>query len=292
MGGEVYADLLFLVNFSMDFLCAYLTASCLRRRVVPWRLILASAVGGVYAVLALFLYLPHGGVLLLDLAICVVMCAILFGERGVPIRFFAWACGAYVGISMAMGGMMTALFRLLNRAGLPLEALAEEQDGISAWLFAILAGVSTLAGLRGGQLLRRSAARRFARLSVTVGSNTVEVQALVDSGNLCRDPISGRPVVFLEAARAADLLGGGRDAAEAVSADVPAAFGSAAAACRIRLIPVETVGGRRLQAAYLPDRMTLSDSGGTHEVRALFAPAETLRAAGVYQAIVPSELVS
>ena len=31
MGNEVYADLLFLVNFSMDFLCFYLCARLLHR---------------------------------------------------------------------------------------------------------------------------------------------------------------------------------------------------------------------------------------------------------------------
>lgn len=279
MVSDVYGDLLFLVNFSMDFLCAYLTVSLLRRRAVPWRLFAAAAVGGVYAVAALFLRLPRGAAPVADAAVCVLMCAILFGARGVPFRFFALSCALFVGVSMAMGGMMTALFNLLNRAGLPVEALGQEGDGISAWLFAAAAGVSTLAGLRGGRLLRRSAARRFARLRVTVGERTVELQALIDSGNLCRDPISGKPVIFIDPHRARTLVG-----------EAPSVSGSPDLARRFRLIPVETVGGKRLQVAYLPDRMVLTDAGGTHEIDALFAPAETLSGAGVYGAIVPSEL--
>ena len=280
MGGEVYADLLFLVNFSMDFLCAYLTASLLRRRAVLWRLIAASALGGVYAVAALFLTLPRMPAFALDMAVCLIMCAILFGARGVPLRFFALACALFVGVSMAMGGMMTALFNLLNRAGLPLEEMGKESDGISAWLFAVLAGISALAGLRGSRLLRRAAGQRFARLSVTVEGRTVELQALVDSGNLCRDPISGKPVIFIDPASSRALIG--------VDGHRPMPL---AIARRFRLIPIETVGGRRMQAAYLPDRVTVSDAGGTREIEALFAPAETLDGAGVYRAIVSAELV-
>ena len=282
MGGEVYADLLFLVNFSMDFLCAYLTASLLRRRAVPWRLLTASALGGVYAVAALFLTVSKPAAFALDMIVCLLMCAILFGARGVPLRFFVVACALFVGVSMAMGGMMTALFNLLNRAGLPLEEMGSEseEDGLSTWLFALLAGISTLAGLRGSRLLRRSASRRFARLAVTVDGKTVELQALVDSGNLCRDPISGRPVIFIDPDRARMLVGEKGDGGMSPSV-----------ARRFRLIPIETVGGRRMQAAYLPDRVTLSDAGGTREITALFAPAETLAGAGVYQAIVSAELV-
>ena len=59
-----------------------------------------------------------------------------------------------------MGGMMTALFHLLNRLELPLDVLGREQDGLSAWVFALLAGISTFAGMHGSNLLRRSAVRR------------------------------------------------------------------------------------------------------------------------------------
>ena len=53
MGRVVYADLLFLVDFSMDFLCFFITARLLHRRFFFVRSILAAAIGGVYSVLAL-----------------------------------------------------------------------------------------------------------------------------------------------------------------------------------------------------------------------------------------------
>ena len=278
MGGVVYADLLFLVNFSMDFLCAYLSLTLLRRRIVPWRVISASVLGGVYAVAALFWNLPRGAAIVADLAVCLVMCTFLFGIRGAPFRFFALGVLVFLIVSMAMGGMMTALFNLLNRAWHPMEMWGEggEEDNISAWLFALLAGGSALLGLRGGRLLRRSAVRRFARLTVTVGERTVEMQALIDSGNLCRDPISGRAVVFVSPERVRSLLNG-----------VP----ETDMARRFRLIPVETVAGKRIQKAYLPDRVCLRDSGGSHPAEVLIAPAETLHGAGVYEAIVPAEVI-
>ena len=75
MGGEVYADLLFLVNFSMDFLCYYLCARLLRRPLSLWRGIAASALGGIYAVAVLFLYADRVPAFLLDVIICFVLCS-------------------------------------------------------------------------------------------------------------------------------------------------------------------------------------------------------------------------
>ncbi len=279
MEQTVYVDLLLLVNFSMDFLSGYVTTVLLRREPRPGRLIGAALLGASYSVLSLFLPLPGPLAIVADGAVCFAMCALLFWGRHIPLRFFGLSAALFVGVSMALGGIMTALFELCNRAGVAdalLRSGGGNHDGPSAWLFALLAAVSTLASLRGGKLLRRSAARRFARLSVTLLGRQVEVQALVDSGNLCRDPISGRPVVFLEPSRAARLLGEDR----------------AQLAPRYRVIPVETVEGRRLCPAYLPDRMEVQDSGGTHAVEALICPAETLTGAQGYGAILPAELVT
>ena len=54
MGQIVYADLLFLVNFTMDFLCFFVTARILCRPFKVWRCCIASVLGGVYSVVVLF----------------------------------------------------------------------------------------------------------------------------------------------------------------------------------------------------------------------------------------------
>ena len=46
---DVYADVLFLINFSMDYLCLYITARVLHRKMTLWRILSASALGGIYA---------------------------------------------------------------------------------------------------------------------------------------------------------------------------------------------------------------------------------------------------
>jgi hypothetical protein len=239
-------------------------------------LLTAGAVGGVYACAALFL--PVSGLLALavDILVCFLLGAIAFATREKKNGLVTCVL-TFTAVSMALGGIMTALFSLLNRMELPVDALGSESDGLSAWMFALVAGISTLAGLRGSRLLRRSAVRRYARLTVVLGTRQVELQALLDSGNLCRDPISGRAVIFIDPQSARTLIGEG----EARDPDM---------ARRFRLVPLETVSGRRLQKAYLPDRVVLTDSGGSHTVEALIAPAETLRGAGGYQAIVSSEM--
>ena len=81
MGRVVYADLFFLINFSMDFLCFFLTAKILNRRLSLIRALFGSAVGGVYANLVLLWALPRVPELILDLMLCFLMCALVYPRR-------------------------------------------------------------------------------------------------------------------------------------------------------------------------------------------------------------------
>ena len=55
MTQTVYVDLYFLINFSMDFLCFFLTSKLLSAKLSFGRTLVASTLGGIYANLALFL---------------------------------------------------------------------------------------------------------------------------------------------------------------------------------------------------------------------------------------------
>ena len=80
----LYADILFLINFSMDFLTLYVTAAILRRKTSVARLSVASAIGGLYGVASVFMQ----GILILNifinLAVSYLMCVIVFSKRTLP----------------------------------------------------------------------------------------------------------------------------------------------------------------------------------------------------------------
>ena len=86
MGRTVYVDLFFLINFSMDFLCFFLAGKLLERKMSLPRMLIASALGGIYANVSLLLSL--GGILgvVIDVAVCMIMCLIAFWRNGGVIK--------------------------------------------------------------------------------------------------------------------------------------------------------------------------------------------------------------
>lgn len=290
MGQVVYADLLFFINFSMDFLCFYISSRLLHERIKPLRTVMGAAVGALYAVLAVLR--QESGVLALaaDLLICVLMCAIAFWPGRCSWGRFLRFVILYVVVSMLMGGVMTALFSLLNRLSLPFEENGTEDD-VSVWAFGLLAALSGALTLFSGRLWRRESVRRTARLDIVYRRREVHLRAMVDSGNLLRDPLAGQCVVVVDAKAAEALFDDGL-LPLLLSGEITR-YTDPQRLKGLRFISADSATGKRLMCALSPDKMTLWDGNGhSREVKALFAPASGLsEGADGYEALIPSELM-
>ena len=251
----VYADLIFLLNFCMDFLALFAAGRVLALPLSPLRLSAASAAGALYCI-ATFLY--DGSVIpaaLVHVAVSALLCLIAFDIKS-PAAFakvfvlFYFAC-------FLLGGGIEALYRLAGFVN------AEQTDvglGMGArfpiHITLILAAVICVPFIVFGRLARRSIPSGNTQVKITLGPKTVTLRALVDSGSNAFDPITGLPVVVARLAAVAPLLDAGT--AELFSGGFPDTealdkfIGRPALPVRFRVIPISTVAGSRLLPAFVP----------------------------------------
>lgn len=289
MQQEVYADLLFLINFSMDYLCLYICVRILRRKMRLGRMLISASIGGIYSVASLFMTTSAPISLLIDVGISLIMCAIVFSDKGRKFSSTLLCLFLFVGISMMTGGCMTAIFNLLNRLDLPLGDI--ESDGISTYLFAILAAIAGLISLGSGEVISRRSAIKECLLTVTIDKKTLTLRALVDSGNLVKDALSGKAVILVDR----EALG------KITDLDVFEDFskGRAPRSPKIkglRLIPIRTASGRGVLTAALADDLTAEIATRKNEqmslvLDALIAPSDIKNSAAGYDAVIPSEIL-
>lgn len=286
---DVYADLLFLINFSMDYLCLYICARIMHKKLYLHKMLIASTLGGIYSVASLFLPVSAIPSIIIDCLVCLIMCSVAFASRGVKVGTVLLCTFLYVGISMMTGGCMTALFNWLNRLELPIGEL--DSDGISTYLFAILAAIAGFVSLKGGQIVSSRSSVRECRLKVRFCNQDFEFTGICDSGNLVRDPISGKPVVFLDR--------------QIVSSKLDISFlddfknGKMSKTCpckSLRLIIVKTAAGTSAISAATPEKITLEAEykNGTSvllEPDVLIALSDIGSSAQGYNAIVPSQII-
>lgn len=272
METEVYGDLYILINGCMDFLCLYLTASLLHLRLRRMRAVLAAAFGGGYALTALLLGAQGIVGLLLDLAAAMLMCLMAFSSRTLRlIRLLRNTAVCYF-VSLLLGGCMTALYTALNRLSLPFELL--EGEGASVWLFALVTVLSTMVAALGGRWWSVSKSVKSVTLHVRLYGKETVLHAMVDTGNLLREPVSGKSVILAEAACILPLLP--PSLAKAMQQGSVDAIEDYESAKHIRLIPGRSATGTALLPSLVPERVLVEEGKRLYEGDYLLAPVPTL----------------
>lgn len=282
----VWGDLLFFVNFCMDFQCLFLTARLLHRPFHAWRCALFAALGAAYAVAALFIEVGGAAAFLLDSSVCFLMCLGSFYEkREGTVRVFLPFL-IYFGVSFAVGGVMSGMASLLSRMDLP---IAPSGGDVSPSLFFLLAALGGALTFLWGRFCQRRGKEMRVGLVVGVGDRSVQLNAMVDSGNLLTDPVSARPVVILSHA-ALDRLFDTELTALLKKGEVSGITAlPRGAARRVRLLRADTVTGGGLMLAVLPDFAYLCTARGERAVEVLLAPATLHMGIHDCEALLPAE---
>ncbi len=215
----VYVDLAFAINFCIDAMLLYATAILFHAKYTWYRIFLAAAMGSAYAVATLFPGWQSLAATPYKLAAAFLMImlstgtgkelATRIGWRNLSLRFIG-----FLGVSAASGGMLFAMQSLFTPSSSTLGQLAYVHQQVVWWTSLDTVAWSILfpfAGVLALSLFRR--AKRgwrtpplFARVRLRVDGESVEVRALIDSGNLLKDPIAHLPVAMIKIEAAKSLL--------------------------------------------------------------------------------------
>lgn len=242
----IYADELFIENAAIDYVLllvtAKITAVPMKRRMA----VLASVLGGAYAVAAAL----GAGVLVtaaFKVAVGALMVFLVFGRSEHFVRvllvFFAVSAafaGAVMAAVMATGGTVG---RGILCGDVTFKVLL--LSFLVCW--AVFTAVFR-------QTVRHRVAREIETVTIRAGGRSVTVPALIDTGNSLTDPLTGLPVTVagLDAiaglfdAGTLALLREGRDAADTVRR-----LGGVRGGIAFTLVPFSAVGtGRGMLPAF------------------------------------------
>lgn len=187
---KVYADLTFLINFTMDFLILWATARFSRIAITYLRLTMAAFLGGIYGVgylfsgLACFYTLP-AKVICSFLLIILALWPLGWHE-------FKRALLSFYGISFAMAGATVAIPYLKQNAAANV-----------SWSYLYLLGgivCALLIGFYGEKYLKQSIIPALLKYQVSLrfDKSFCTGEGFLDTGNGLRDPITRRPIVVAE----------------------------------------------------------------------------------------------
>jgi len=235
----LYADVLFLVNLSMDFLTIYIASRLTHAKPSIPRTITASVLGALYGTGAVIFSLEGIIAAFCSAALSVLTSVIAFGIEGgvwglLRQSLMVWGCGAL------LGGIMSAFMAM----GEPVYLREEGAPSYAVYYILTFAAAVLLV-----RVFSARSERQSAEVEVNVYGERFRFSALCDSGNLMRDPLCGAPVILVSPAAIGDSLRAKIDAVRHSEGD----FGDLEV--RFRLIPHKSVDGSGIFFGFVPDEV-------------------------------------
>ncbi len=279
----------------MDFLSLYLTSRLIRIKPDTKRLILGASVGAVYSVTAVAANLSAApnAVFGTLVSIAVSLIARRPAFKGTKLRAYLIFCALFWGVSAMLGGMMTAVYSIFNNA-IPNGAFLSAPNGvpngidkISAPYFFMLAAVSAGAALLLGRVFEKRGNVKNVEVTASINSNTVTFTALVDSGNLLREPISGMAVIVVSSDCVEKII-----PKNIADSDFSISDTESDLRRRLRVIPVKGVEKCSIRYGIVPDTVTIKENEIAYQVEAvLLSEKRKPDGYGGYNATIPSVLL-
>lgn len=237
---RVYGEAFFFINGWMDFLCLLLAARLSRSRFDARKALISAGFGAVYGVMAWSAGKPVLRSVPALMLACLGMAFIGFGRRG--LRLFPRI--------IAVGWLLSGLSDfVLKRGAAPASVI---------WIDG---------GAAVGMLL---VTRRFhvtcvgcCSLRLTYRDRHAVLPALLDTGNLLTDGISGLPVIVLPRCLAESFIPPGTDLNDLST--LPAGW---------RLVRTKTAAGGRTLMCFSPDQIVLEQEKRTWRVEAVVAVSD------------------
>lgn len=284
----VYGDILFLINFSMDFLSLYITGKALRHRIAPLALIAAAALGAFYAVCVLF-FSGHKVIsIFIRLAVALLMCYISYGGK---LKALIKTLLIFYSVNFLLGGAITAIYCAVAQSVGKVSISGQIKDiyiGMPAKSFLIISICAGIFSLVCAKIFARRRAKEPVLITIYGEGTFVSFESLCDTGNLLTDPYNGLPVIVTGYMTVMPVLPfdihelfrtGDYTRLDKVSRKI---------SHRVHLFPVKSATADGLMIAYRPEKITVN--GIEKDACIGIIPTRENAEFGGYPSIVPQIL--
>ncbi len=231
----IYSDILFIINFSIDLLCLFITSRLNYRAAKVYRLIISAIIGGAYAFVPYLFYYGTAVGVILHIAAAGGMVWVAFGKTELKKMLILFL--TFVTSEALIGGLVNGFYGMSYRYS----------DGryaeISAGSFAIICALSAFVALSYGFIARKRIHTRSVSVTLVLGNERIRADLLCDSGNLVTEPFSALPVIVL------------------TSCCLPFPYDDPENECfplPIRIIPFSTSSGQSCFLGFRPERIFLT----------------------------------
>ena len=193
----VYLDIVLIENLCMNYIILFATGYILKAKVKHLRLIISALIGGIYSILAYSEILEIYSNIIMKVILSIVMVYVAYKAKNVKILFKQLII--FYLTSFVFGGCSFTLLYFIK----PQDILMK--DGVLIGTYPLK--IALLGGIVGFtittiafKVVKHKLSKNdiYCEIEIFLGNNSVKLNAMIDTGNMLKDPITRIPVIVVE----------------------------------------------------------------------------------------------
>lgn len=193
----IYIDVVFIENLIMNYIILFATSIIIKVKVKHIRLILASSLGAIYSIIAYMSILEMYSSVILKIILSVIIVYIAYNTQNVK-NMWKYLVIFYM-TSFVFGGAAFALIYIVK----PQDILMKNGLFLGTYpLKTIILGtiVAFVVIVTSFKLVKSKISKKdmFCTIKININKVEIETKAMIDTGNLLKEPISNTPVIVVE----------------------------------------------------------------------------------------------
>ena len=293
----IYIDVVFIENLIMNYIILFATSIIIKIKVKHIRLILASILGAIYSIIAYMSILEMYSSVILKIILSVIIVYIAYNPQNVK-NMWKYLVIFYM-TSFVFGGAAFALIYIVK----PQDILMKNGLFLGTYpLKTIILGtiVAFVVIVTSFKLVKSKISKKdmFCTIKININKVEIETKAMIDTGNLLKEPISNTPVIVVEHTLLYDcmpkeilnnlenILGGDF---ENISEEVKNKYIS-----KLKVIPFSSLGKQNgMLIGIKPEEITVINDENENKINNVIIGIynKTLTKRGEYRALIGIELL-
>lgn len=201
----IYLDIVFLENILMNYLILYATGFIQKKKMKSIRLLIASTIGAVYAIITYLGLIPIYSELFMKVILSMILVYIAYENQ--TIKSGLKNLLLFYLTSFVIGGCALAMLYMISPENIIFN------NGVLVGTYPMK--VTLIAGIVGFTVIQVSFSINkrqmklkdlICDLEIGINGKSVMVKAYMDSGNMLKDPLSKKPVVIVEKSKIEEIV--------------------------------------------------------------------------------------
>lgn len=204
----IYLDVILLENMCMNYIILFATGLIAKAKIRQIRIIFSSLLGGIYAILSFAPVIEIYSNFIFKVILSITMIYIAFAPKN--IKLLLKQLILFYLVSFAFGGCAFCLLYFIK----PQEILM--RNGVLTGTYPLK--IALLGGIVGFVIVniafkivkgKISKKDMFCDIEIFFKDKSTQITAMIDTGNMLKDPISGMPVIVVEKGKLEKIIPSG-----------------------------------------------------------------------------------